>query len=293
MRDSGNKKDRTPCKSEAEMCQRFIAIVPLEWIVYPETCGFDIVLVRKSDGFQIGIEAKLKLNAKVISQAAEQRSHYHVCDAGPDCRAVLVPDDTSGDMSCLCGHLGLQVIRLQTRYNDKYIEDYFPQRFRAGIGFKDSFSPDLPKEGDYNYIHGNNWYEFCHNSRLTLPDYVPDCEAGHPSPLTLTDWKIKAMKIAITCDKRGFVTRKDFEFFKISMPRWTQFGLAAWLRNMGDGTFQLTERAPNFKAQHPDNYQQIADNYDEWKRDFIDISHETTKRKKAQLVLTDNGQDIR
>jgi hypothetical protein len=40
-------------------------------MVYPETEGWDILLVRVSDGFQIGIQAKLALNIGVINQCLE------------------------------------------------------------------------------------------------------------------------------------------------------------------------------------------------------------------------------
>lgn len=37
------------------MCAAFIAALPEGWVAYPETGGFDIVLLRSADGFQIGI----------------------------------------------------------------------------------------------------------------------------------------------------------------------------------------------------------------------------------------------
>lgn len=64
---------------ESDLCAAFIAAVsrPAEryeierdrWVVYPETADFDILLRREADGAQIGIEAKLRLNAYVVSQA--------------------------------------------------------------------------------------------------------------------------------------------------------------------------------------------------------------------------------
>jgi hypothetical protein len=51
--------------------------------------------VRNADGFQVGIQAKLKFNIDVINQALERYGTWNVAGEGPDCRAVLVPDDAS------------------------------------------------------------------------------------------------------------------------------------------------------------------------------------------------------
>nr|WP_139181169.1 hypothetical protein [Pseudomonas aeruginosa] len=56
-------------QSEAELCAAFIDEfnrVP-GWTCYPETAGFDILVVH-AEGRQIGVEAKLQLNAKVAAQ---------------------------------------------------------------------------------------------------------------------------------------------------------------------------------------------------------------------------------
>jgi hypothetical protein len=45
--------------------------------------NFDILLVRREDGFQIGVEAKLKLNGKVIVLASEQIEHWRVTQPRP------------------------------------------------------------------------------------------------------------------------------------------------------------------------------------------------------------------
>ena len=56
--------------TEADLCREFTAAVREhgEWTAYPETCGWDLVLVHQT-GVQIGIEAKKTLNAKVLVQA--------------------------------------------------------------------------------------------------------------------------------------------------------------------------------------------------------------------------------
>ncbi len=58
-----------PFATEADLCAAFLAEVPNTWTAWKEHAGWDILLVRKADGFQIGIEAKLKCNATVLQQA--------------------------------------------------------------------------------------------------------------------------------------------------------------------------------------------------------------------------------
>ena len=46
--------------------------MPEEWTSYAETAGWDILLVRKTDGFQIGIQAKLKITPFVMAQCLDE-----------------------------------------------------------------------------------------------------------------------------------------------------------------------------------------------------------------------------
>ncbi len=77
---------------ESDLCAAFTQAVArdLDWTAFNETAGFDILLVRK-DGIQIGIEAKLKLNAKVVTQALPRWLGVEYGAIGPHYRAVLVP----------------------------------------------------------------------------------------------------------------------------------------------------------------------------------------------------------
>ena len=82
-----------PFPTEAALCAQFIELIDKRiWTPYAETQGWDILLVRRVDGFQIGIQAKLSLNIDVIAQAIESSGHWSATAAGPDCRAVLVPE---------------------------------------------------------------------------------------------------------------------------------------------------------------------------------------------------------
>lgn len=231
-------------EKEADLCNAFIAAIPDKWIAYPETGGFDILLVRKEDGFQIGVEAKLKLNAKVIVQVAERHESWYITSSGPDCRAVLVPAYTGGGLAEICKLLGITVIWM--KYHKKSWE-------------RSQFRPELP-EIKSAYDH-DDWHECCPQKRLEVPDWVPDVEAGNSSPVMLTFWKIGAIKLAIVLEKRGFLRRDDFKNFRINMSRWTQ---GKWIVQNGSGGWIRGDYFPDFKKQHPVNYGQIEGDYDKW-----------------------------
>lgn len=244
-------RDPAPFASEAELCRVFISTLPPGWTAYPETGGFDILLRRDVDGFQISVEAKLRLNAKVICQAAEFVGHYYVDQPGPDCRAVLIPYGVSTELAGLCPLIGITVIKLE------------PERDLSVAGFRliqpARFTPDLPSPT--NSFSERPWYELCPVERIALPDWVPDVAAGSSAPLTLSDWKIRAIKISVLLARNGFVTRKDFAAIEISMSRWTQ---EKWLVQGGRNRWVAGPKLPDFKKQHPVNYPQIEADYLKW-----------------------------
>lgn len=246
---SAPRKASDQFETEAALCASFIGALPKGWTAYPETGGFDILLSRDDDGFQIGVEAKLRLNAKVICQAAEYVGHYYVDSAGPDCRAVLIPSGVSMDLSSICAIVGITVIQMT------------PEKDAGWGGHRDkaSFRPELP---DTKRDYGNRqWQELCPAQRLTLPEWVPDVPAGASAPVALTDWKVRAIKLVVILERRGFVTRKDFAYLELSMSRWTQ---SRWLVQDGKGGWVAGD-LPDFRKQHPINFEQIAVAYDKWK----------------------------
>jgi hypothetical protein len=56
------------------------------WTVYPETAGWDVLLVHDK-GYQLGIEAKLALNPHVVAQSLEDTSNWYRVN-GPERRAT-------------------------------------------------------------------------------------------------------------------------------------------------------------------------------------------------------------
>ncbi|TNC63992.1 hypothetical protein [Rubellimicrobium roseum] len=229
---------------EVQLCSTFMASLPEEWVPYAETGGFDILLVRRLDGFQIGVQAKLRLNAKVIRQACETGGPGDLTAPGPDCRAILVPQGAVGDdMAEICRMLGLTVMALTP-------------------GQRAAFTPDLPRPKQDGA--GTVWFEMGPARRLELPDHVPDVEAGVPAPLRLTAWKIKAIRIAVTLERRGVVLRDDFKHHKIDMRRWIAPRIG-WLIRQEPG-WARGPRLPDFRAQHPRNWAQIEAAYETWRR---------------------------
>lgn len=232
-------------RTEAELCEAFVAVVGPDWVSYPETAGWDILLVHRATGSQIGIQAKLKLNAKVLLQSCEES--YRLIDApGPDYRAVLVPAGSSVDLARLAAYVGLTVLQMEA-----------PDQAGA---IRPPFSPNLP--GLTSRHLNPHWHELLPMSRCELPEYVPDVRAGAPAPLALTAWKIKAIKVALLLEARGYVTRADFKRMQIDIRRWIT-GKRTWLR-AGEQGFVRGPGFPDFRGQHPVNWEQIKANMPKW-----------------------------
>ncbi len=221
-------------KTEAELCAAFIDWLKRkhsEWTAYAETEGWDILLVH-ADGTQIGIQAKLRFNMAVLSQAIES---YYSHDTGPDFRAVLVPPEERGYGEAICNALGLVMIRADNRF-----------------GTSIDFLPDL---SDRSYAR---WHYFNPQKRCPLPIYVPDVPAGVPAPSVLTKWKIAALQVCAVIELRGYVTRQDFSLAGIDHRRWTQDWLEAVPERPGAWRWPA-ERLHHFEKQHPTIYPQILE----------------------------------
>lgn len=235
--------------TEAEMCAAFIAKIGDSWTSYAETSGWDILLVRNADGFQIGIQAKLTLNAHVLTQALESSGLWDL--TGPDCRALLVPEFEGVGFKTIADYIGLTVITLRKMSWGRAGETVW------------AISPDLPTP-DYRW--SEDWFEWAPSKRHELPEYVPDVPAGAPAPLQLTAWKIAALKIVAILERRGYVTRADFVHVGIDHRRWMPSG-ACWLigNNGGRGPGLIAgPKLPDFKGQHPTVFGQIEADAEKW-----------------------------
>ncbi len=208
-------------KTEADCCAAFIAWASGQGLVaYPETQGWDILLVA-GDGTQIGVQAKLKFNIKVLQQSLDDGWSFVWRDEGPDFRAVLVADD-SGCRS-LCAALGLILFE--------------PYR----IGGEGRFQPEFR---DHHYNVPQFWNPV---RRLKLPAYVPDVPAGTPAPRQLSEWKIAALRILACLEVRGFVTREDFKRYQIDPRLWVT---NKWVVHSAPGEW-VRGTEVKFASEHP------------------------------------------
>lgn len=228
--------------SEAAMVKDFTESVcridGQPWTVYAETAGWDLLLQHQL-GYQLGIEAKLRLNAKVIDQALSGTSHYR-STTGPDYRAVLVPfNKVQHHLRRICDAIGIGILAFDGK----------PHRL-----------PDLLPDETQSWRQWPNW---CPSERCRLPDYVPDVAGGAAAPVQLTPWKIKAIKLMIVLDRRGYVTRADMKALEISPTRWTDIW-SGLLQRAGDRRFVAGPQTPDFRKEHPRNYPEVEADFDVW-----------------------------
>lgn len=233
-------------ETEADLCAAFIAWVKADggqyrsgkqlpvWTPYAETAGWDILLVAE-DGTQIGVQAKLRFNMKVLQQCLPDCwDAWH--GRGPDYRAVLVPEWSSDDAR-IANALGLALIG-HTGHT------WGPPQFRPGL---------LENEC------GGGWHYWSPSEREKLPEFVPDVVAGASAPVQLTKWKIAALRIVATLEVRGFITRQDFRTHEVDPRRWT--GPGGWLLPRSEGMKHAGQyvRGPglDFDKQHPQVYAEV------------------------------------
>jgi hypothetical protein len=239
---------------ESDLCAAFIETVPPDWTVYPETAGFDIVLVHTT-GAQIGIKAKLRLNAKVILQAVDRYSRDH--RSGPDFRAVLVPQAL--ELGAVCALLGLTV--LVVRKVERGITQYDANRGKAFFS-----QPRLPEVERIDHWLGDrvSWYDQAPIDRLALPDYVPQVECGVPAPMVLSIWKVQAMRVCVWVERAGKIRREHFKALKIDPSRWMT---GHWLQKgaaRGDWVAGPHFPAASYRKHHGATYAQIESDFETW-----------------------------
>jgi hypothetical protein len=217
--------ERATYTKETDLCSDFSAWAAKEgWVSYPETHGWDILLVG-SAGYQIGVQAKLHFNATLLRQSLPAlNSEEH---PGPDFRAVVLPK-YSNDIHDVCRAIG--------------IDCFFPNTWGER-----AFRPKIVTE----IMH-----DWCPVERLKLPAYVPDCAAGASSPVTLTDWKIRALRVCAHIETRGHITPKEIRSYGVDSRRFTASAWG-WLKPHPTirGAYVLGN--VRFPAQHPKVYEQI------------------------------------
>jgi hypothetical protein len=227
------KYDKHKFESEAALCDAFIAWAQKNgWTAYPETGGFDILLVN-ADGHQMGIEAKLTLNVKVIDQILEDGWEWYG-KPGPNYRGILVPEvrNVSGLVKLLA-FAGIEIFKPTLRYSwsDKPEFDFHDTR-----------------------IYGTEFFDHNPQEPVELPEYIPDVRAGMSAPVQLTKWKVGALRLMAKLELQGYVTKQDCQNYRVDHRRFCAGD--GWLKPLGEGKWGMGA-VPRFDQQHPVIYEQI------------------------------------
>lgn len=244
--------------TEAALCNTFAADMARlgGWDFYPETAGFDMLFVYKTTGHQLGIEAKLALNAKVADQIIPH--HYMGYGdsgvEGPDFRAVVVPyvGEASEGIAKMLGILGVMVWAPGTNY-------------RGGVDFHGVLNKHCtakPDRREYDTADGPlmnwdmAWHDWNPAKRCTLPEFVPMVACGVPSPTQLTPWKVGALRVLAELQLDGFVTAKSVRDCGVDARRFCASD--GWLESLGNGRW-ARGKIPAFDAQHPEAFASILE----------------------------------
>jgi hypothetical protein len=229
-------------KSEADLCAAFIAWATKQEGVkcYAEWAGWDILVVYR-DGFQLGIQAKLRLNAEVIGQASPHPYEAECESAGPDFRGVLVPE--MNPLGGLALRLGLVVFHPYGY--DAYHRVSRPARFTPGIL---DYADGRPAQWSGNA----RWVDWNPRTRHAVPETETGSIAGSPCPVTLTHWKLGALAVLAEIAVKGPITAKRIKALGVHPGRWTT---NRWLEPAETrGEWVRGEKCPKFDEQHPAAY---------------------------------------
>jgi hypothetical protein len=222
--------------TEAALCAAFAAWARADGMtVYAETDSWDLLCVTQ-DGHQLGVEAKLSLNLKVIEQVLRSQQVYSREQRGPDFRAVLVPESSEAGERILA-YLGVAIFVPRHDYHSRRVGDQVLWRFERVDGF------------------GYEMFDFNPAERCELPDYVPDVAAGVPAPRTLSPWKVGALRVLALLEVKGFVTRAEVAQCRNDARRWCASD--GYLESAGGGRWAHCSKTPRFDEQHPTIYAQI------------------------------------
>lgn len=216
MEISMNKlKYKNIYKTENELCNIFIVYAKNNnWKVFPETSNFDILIVKNN--FQIGIQAKLIPNIEVLDQAIAGRQSDNInikwANPSPHIRAVLVPH-ASREFKNIANALGVFVIEGMKQIRD----------IMAGQKY---WIKEISGLDGYSKKHLTYPAKLC-----WTPEVEIDTPAGVKSPKIITQWKIKAVKLCLLLEAKGYLTIKDFKEAKVSSTLWIK---KRWLIDSGD-----------------------------------------------------------
>lgn len=254
--------------SEADLCDCFIESIHAVggWTVYPETARFDILAVYDATGHQLGVEAKLQLNAKVADQIIPADSYWEAGAPGPDFRAVIVPciTEASAGIARMLGILGVSVWAPDRNHRYRNGEFAAFYTFVRAFGRHNHFSSKGLVMGNdrraYDAEAGrlmewdSAWHDWNPPKRCELPEIVPMARAGVPAPIRLTPWKIGALRVMADLEIDGFVTAKSVRGHGVDARRFCASD--GWLKQLGAGKWGRGT-IPDFDHQHPEAFAQV------------------------------------
>jgi hypothetical protein len=221
---------------ESDLCAEFKTwLINRGFTVYPEQSDWDMVAIPSPDrgvaqlssvnGNQLGIQAKMVPNVDVLYQSIRDTRQ------APDLRMVLVPC-SNREFIAVAKTLGLGIASRMISHGRR-------KRMSPNGGF---FISVIPKQ----------W----NSEPLWLPPITTDLPAGAKSPLSLTKWRVAALKICRIADSRsnGHLTSADFKAQGITTQTWIQ---NRWMIPVGkDGRSTIYKLAP---TRRPDiGWEQIS-----------------------------------
>jgi hypothetical protein len=205
----GTSRFKNPFSTEHELCARFAEHAKsLGWSVFPETSDWDLLLVATDKtktqgvrvGDQIGVEAKLRDNVKVLSQAIPRD-----WDRSPNYYAVLVPRASSEFLE-VARRLRVDVFTACKRRWRNYVHEW-------GVDFT----------GMLQFVV--KAYRHEPEQKCWHPEYEVWTPPGVAAPCSITPWKIKAVELCHLLRERGYLTAMDFRKADVSMTRWRNLWL--------------------------------------------------------------------
>ena len=244
--------------TEAALCEHFIKEFNAQpgWTCYPETGGYDILVVHES-GRQIGVEAKLQLNAKVADQILPCHSWHCSGNPGPDHRIVIVRSitDANAGIAKMLEFLGVHVwqpwigenLRRNPNTGDYETVPDVQFSIRSKLWEDERCAEPARHVGRYKAA----LYDWSPSERIALPNAVPDLPAGVPAPVRMTPWKQAAVRVVALLRHQGYITSKQIAAEGCSPSVWTQ----KWLdRSETRGQWVESDRMPPIDKQHPEMY---------------------------------------
>jgi hypothetical protein len=267
---------RNPYKDENEMMEAFGAHARAEgWLVFPETSGFDMLLVATDrvhalgvqPGDQVGVEGKRACNMRVLVQAMPKNT-----GAGPHYHLVVVPR-LDPDFAELARTVGIMAVAAANR-------DWGRSR---GLWVKSDFRFDLKI---FPTFYRQYYEEPCWHPEVEI--WVP---SGVASPKTISPWKVKAVRLCMVARRQGFLTSDDFRQHSISMGVWRT---RRWLIPTGEKKGRLTKYVlnelkypydPPPHLKYPEILEALSaaeDKYDAEQDGFLkDLPRSMRRRKRA------------